>query len=201
MHVVWHENKALVFSGEKPSDGTPYLPWNEARDLSPAKLLQKFDNSNTLTIVASDADAALEEFCRSFTNVEAAGGIVENAGGEVLMMRRRGWWDMPKGHVEPGETYEQAALREVEEETGLKPLTLLQFIGTSQHFYNTYGRWEMKRTWWYRIGYGGVERPKPQTEEDITEVVWLNGPELWQAAANSYGPIRAIFDRSMQLKN
>ncbi|WP_216317884.1 NUDIX hydrolase [Deinococcus aestuarii] len=49
-----------------------------------------------------------------------AGGVVLNPEGRVLLVRYRGGaWAFPKGHVEPGETLTQTAVREVQEETGV----------------------------------------------------------------------------------
>lgn len=53
--------------------------------------------------------------------VRAAGGIVTAPDGTMLLILRNGRWDLAKGKVEAGETLLQAALREVEEETGIKP--------------------------------------------------------------------------------
>ena len=64
----------------------------------------------------------------NYLEVNAAGGLVTNSRGEFLLIRRSGLWDLPKGHQEPGEDLEKTALREVEEETGLKGLKLGQFI-------------------------------------------------------------------------
>lgn len=194
MQVVWYENKALAFSAaDAPTDAVA-VSVTDGTGLNPANLLQKFDNNNILYVLSPDPERTLEEFCASMANVQAAGGLVENAAGEILMMRRRGWWDLPKGHVEEGETHEQAALREVAEETGLHQVGIIRPLGTTQHFYNNRGRWEMKRTWWYNMRYEGVRAPAPQTEEDITEVRWLKGPELWRAVNSSYGTIREVFD-------
>lgn len=200
MQIVWHENKALVFSSGNAPEGMPFVTADGTVDLNPANLLQKIDNHNMLYILSDSPDDTFNVFCRQFKAVEAAGGVVENKSSEVLMMRRRGWWDFPKGHVEAGETHEQAALREVEEETGLAGVEIIQFIGTSQHFYNTYSCWEMKRTWWYRMKYSADAAPVPQTEEDITEIRWLKGSELWKAAGSSFGTIRGIFDAYLQIE-
>lgn len=52
--------------------------------------------------------------------IEGAGGVVLDAQGRVLLIRqRKGGWVFPKGHLDPGETHLQAAVREVEEETGV----------------------------------------------------------------------------------
>lgn len=200
MQIVWHENKAVIFTSGNAPEGMPVIHAERPEDLSPANLLQKFENRNTLYILSETPDEIFAAFCEGFISIEAAGGIVENTRGEVLMMRRRGWWDFPKGHVEAGETKEQAALREVKEETGLNEMKTLQFIGTTQHFYNTYGRWEMKRTWWYRMRHTGISKAVPQTEEDITEIHWLGGRLLWEAVGSSFGTIKSIFDAYLQNK-
>lgn len=200
MQTVWYENKALVFASADPASDTPSLHIGSGRELNPAKLLQKFDNRNTLYVVSDDPARTLEEFCDTFRRVEAAGGVVENRDGEVLMMMRRGWWDLPKGHVEPGESHPQTALREVEEETGLHGVRLGEPLGTTQHFYRMHSRWEMKRTWWYAMRYDGQAPPVPQTEEDITAIHWLRGEELWRAVAASYGTIREVFDAYVRTK-
>lgn len=55
-----------------------------------------------------------------------AGGVVFNAKREVLLLRdRMGFWVFPKGHPEPGESLEEAAVREVWEETGVRAEVLL----------------------------------------------------------------------------
>jgi 8-oxo-dGTP diphosphatase len=54
--------------------------------------------------------------------VEAAGGVVLGSRGRVALVHRPKYddWSLPKGKLDPGESFEQAALREVEEETGLR---------------------------------------------------------------------------------
>ncbi len=80
------------------------------------------------------------------------------------------------------------------EETGLRQVRLLGPLTTTRHFYRMHGRWETKCTWWYGMRCEGDETPVPQTEEDITETRWMQGTELWQAVAGSYGTIREVFD-------
>jgi bis(5'-nucleosidyl)-tetraphosphatase len=61
----------------------------------------------------------------------SAGGVVfYDSGGNgpvfLLMVNRKGYWEFPKGHVKPGETDEEAAVREVREETGLTSLEIVR---------------------------------------------------------------------------
>lgn len=65
----------------------------------------------------------------------SAGGVVLNAQGQVLVVSQHGTsWSLPKGHVDPGESDQQAALREIEEESGLTTLTLIRSLGTYQRY-------------------------------------------------------------------
>ena len=200
MQVVWYENKAIVFTTSPTCDGIPEIHATGISDLTPAKLLQKFDNNNILRIVSANADETFGLFAEKMRRIEAAGGLVEAPHGQVLMIKRRGWWDLPKGHVEPGESNAQAALREVSEETGLKHLELTGLLTTTQHFYDTYGDWEMKRTWWYGMRTETPENLVPQTEESITEACWSGGKELWQKVSQSYGTIREVFASWVETK-
>src|ERR1051326_1914183 len=56
---------------------------------------------------------------KKFSVIRAAGGLVKNDFNKVLMILRKGKWDLPKGKLDPGETLEHCAVREVKEETGL----------------------------------------------------------------------------------
>jgi ADP-ribose pyrophosphatase YjhB (NUDIX family) len=86
-----------------------------------------------------------------------------------------GKWDLPKGKIEKGESLEQAALREVEEETGLKELILEKFINNTFHIYTERnGEKILKTTYWFKMTYVGNEKPTPQIEEGISEVSWKN---------------------------
>lgn len=64
------------------------------------------------------------------TKERTAGGIVLGDSGTVAMVRRSDAWLFPKGHVEEGETDEQAARREIAEETGLENLELIDDLGS-----------------------------------------------------------------------
>jgi len=89
------------------------------------------------------------------------------------MILRNGVWDLPKGKLEKGESFAEAALREVEEETGLAGLELSHLLVSTYHTYTLNGREVLKETRWYEMLYSGDARPVLQGEEGITDSAWL----------------------------
>ena len=75
-------------------------------------------------------------FFKKFTIVQAAGGMVKNEKNETLLIFRRGKWDLPKGKLDKGESLEECAVREVEEETGLKNVKLVSPLIITYHTYH-----------------------------------------------------------------
>ncbi len=132
------------------------------------------------------------EYLSHFIQIEAAGGMVLNTKGELLLMYRRGKWDMPKGKLDEGETIKACALREVKEETGLTHLKVGRKLQITYHTYAIKGKNVIKPSHWYFMKYDGNEVPIPQTEEDITEVRWVNKKEAAQLIDDAYASIREI---------
>ncbi|WOC51247.1 NUDIX hydrolase [Bergeyella porcorum] len=110
-------------------------------------------------------------------------------------------WDLPKGKIEKGESIEQAALREVEEETALKDLTLEHFISHTYHIYTERdGKQVLKITHWFKMNYNGTDTPIPQTEEGITEATWKNQSEiLTDVFPKTFKNIQLILEESQLL--
>lgn len=133
--------------------------------------------------------------------VRAAGCVVHDDAGNMLLILRNGRWDLPKGKVESGETLLQAALREVEEETGIAPLPTTRYplpIKT-YHTFNLYGGWHLKQTSWFDAHVvGGKPVGKPQDEEGITDVVWVTPDEWYRRLQGSYGTLKTLSTKWMQ---
>jgi 8-oxo-dGTP pyrophosphatase MutT (NUDIX family) len=111
----------------------------------------------------------------------AAGGLVLNEKNELLLIFRRGFWDLPKGKLDKGETIEACAIREVMEETGIRHVALVQFIGKTHHTY--FDKWlqeeVIKESVWFEMRASSLEKLVPQLEEDITAIGWF-AEEDWQ---------------------
>ena len=125
-----------------------------------------------------DLDKLKKAFFKHFKPVTAAGGLVENEKGEVLLIFRKGKWDLPKGKLDKGETIEQCAVREVEEETGLKDIVLKKLITITYHTYDEFGKHILKDSHWYNMNVNGKQTIVPQTEEGITEIRWVKKKDV-----------------------
>jgi len=130
----------------------------------------------------------------------AAGGIVTNTEGKILMIFRREKWDLPKGKMDKGETIAQCAVREVEEETGLKDILLGDFLLITEHQYqDPWLKTEViKETHWYRMKIIKEQKLIPQTEEDITDIRWVNREELNECLQHTYANIITVIEKFIQ---
>ena len=139
-----------------------------------------------------DLEELKKVFFKHFTLVTAAGGLVENEQGQYLLIHRRGKWDLPKGKLDPGETIEQCAVREVEEETGLQQPQLIKPITVTYHTYNEFGKHILKDSHWYQMKVTGKQLLVPQTEEDIHSIEWINKNDLHKYLNDTFPSIRDV---------
>ena len=120
-----------------------------------------------------DLNELKKAFWKKFTIIKAGGGLVLNEKNKLLMIFRRGKWDLPKGKLDDGETLEQCAVREVGEETGLTKIKLISPLLTTFHTYHEGSRFILKESYWYDMKVEGKQILQPQTEEDILETKWV----------------------------
>ncbi len=198
MYKIYINDKPLFLQGFEE-----YQPGN-AVQLSavymnkPVTLLQYIDNLEkeskleSIHIYSRDIERLKKDFFGLYDIKDAAGGIVINEKGEMLVIFRRGSWDIAKGKVDPGETIEEASVREVMEETGIDGITLHDLMGTTLHtFVNRHKKRVLKRTYWF-----GMDAPKqdlvPQTEEDIEKAEWVMPNEFLANYSPIYTNIKEI---------
>jgi len=130
------------------------------------------------------------------TPIIAAGGIVVNPNMEILWIYRRGFWDLPKGKLDPNETIEACALREVIEETGIPNLVLGDLILTTKHqYHDLYLNTEVeKTTYWYFMSTDQLQDGIPQTEEDIEAIAWVKKEDIAPYLAKTYDTIKEVME-------
>lgn len=158
------------------------------------KVIKELNSTNLeqVRLIGKHSDKLLPSFLKKLPVVEAGGGKVYNEKGEVLFIYRNDKWDLPKGKIEGNESIEQTALREVEEETQVKGLSIVKPIETTYHIFKRNGRQQLKVTYWFEMisTYNGIL--EPQEEEGITKVEWLNPDRIKEAMENSYANIKIL---------
>jgi hypothetical protein len=174
MYKVFVNEKKLTLS-KYPEDIEKNLRFEGFATLEIAVDLLENTSCPEMNVYGENIEEIWEDFTHMFKVIEAAGGLVKNKNNELLFIRRMGKWDLPKGKIEKGESLEQAALREVEEETGLKELILEEFLNNTFHIYTERnGEKILKTTYWFKMTYVGNSQPIPQMEEGISEVSFKN---------------------------
>ncbi len=133
-------------------------------------------------------------FRQGYRFVQAAGGAVSDAEGRLLAIHRLGRWDLPKGKVEPEEAIEAAAIREVEEECGLKTLRSLGPLCQTWHTYERKGKQHLKRTDWFLMIGDASEPLIAQTEEDIDAARWMDEAGRAELRRDTYTSILTVLN-------
>lgn len=137
-------------------------------------------------------------FLKKFSLIRAAGGLVKNDSGKILMILRRGRWDLPKGKLDTHEKLEDCALREVEEETGLKNVELGFPLTVTYHTYHEGTKYILKESNWFTMKVSGEQKLIPQTEEDITDIKWINVSEISLYLSKAFPLISDIIESAAQ---
>lgn len=151
---------------------------------------KKMKKVHSIFISSREKRALIDYLKSKFKVIEAAGGIVE-AKGKLLMIYRRKMWDIPKGKLDKGETIEECAVREVEEETGVK-VRIDKKIDAVWHTYTTKRKYILKKTHWYAMQCVDDSKMAPQKDEGIKKVEWMDMEQVRKALHGSYRSIRYV---------
>ena len=146
-------------------------------------------------IRCNNAKLYLKSVAKSVTLIEAAGGLVQNPTGKYLFIYRNDKWDLPKGKIEKDETVKDAAVREVEEECGIKVSKLKEKICKTYHVYISRGEVVLKKTHWFNMDCKGKDKLKPQKEEGITDVRWFEHEHIEPIIDNTFPSILDVLHK------
>ncbi|MFD2725515.1 NUDIX hydrolase [Hyunsoonleella rubra] len=190
-----------IFVGDKPIILTTTFEEKEGRKnyrlnrVVLSRVIRKMNASSSITevcLVHKNEKKLLKKFLKKLPNVEAGGGKVYNDKGKILFIFRNGKWDLPKGKIEKKEGIEEAAIREVEEETGVEGLKIVKPLETTYHIFKRNGRYKIKVTYWFEMKTSYDGELSPEKKEGITKAKWLGKKKTKKALENSYANIRAL---------
>lgn len=161
--------------------------------------LTHLEQPNSYGVVIEDAniDALISELKKTYKNIVAAGGVVRNEENALLMIYRRGKWDLPKGKLEQEESLEDCAYREVREETGVSQLKIVKPLEPSYHLYRENEELVLKITYWFLMTSEGEDLLSPDLSEQITEVKWIPTEKQELYLSETFESIKEIVKQSL----
>ncbi|NNE26627.1 MAG: NUDIX domain-containing protein, partial [Saprospiraceae bacterium] len=156
------------------------------------------DRFDKVIIHFKDFNKLKADFKSLFKIIHAAGGIVKNEFEEILLIKRLGKLDLPKGKLEKDEKKKVAAIREVEEETGIQKVILTHKIAKMRHTYrHKKGFRVLKLTHWYAME-APKQDTKPQKSENITDVFWTSVSAVKAINDLTYASIQDILNQYLK---
>ena len=193
-YTIYFADVSVVITSQPLPPAYSVMECDGGLRISRANIVKKAETEKYIAVRTPDADRTMASLAAQFVQVEAAGGVAVDAAGRKLMIHRNGRWDLPKGHREAGESVAECAVRETEEETGVRIAEVGELLCTTVHCYNLYGRWEMKHTSWFlmRAAEGGGML-RPQGEEGIVAAEWVGDEEVPHRIKMSFPTIREVF--------
>jgi len=199
MYKVFVNDKPLFLTNEIAKETDFQLFLLESVDIKQV-IIKMFQNKiHKAYLYYPDEKEILKKVKEKIPVCKAGGGFVYNKNGDVLFIFRNGKWDLPKGGIEKGEAIAQTALREVEEETGVKDLKLSHKLQKTYHIFKRNGKFKLKITHWFEMHTTFEGTPTPQANEGIEKVAWLNPEQVKEALKNSYENIKLLFEEERLL--
>ncbi len=180
-----------------PSKNRIVLPYqgNKKTFFQYLDTLEKSNRFEEIVLESDDPRQTFRDLKELCNWVPAAGGVIRNPKGEISLIYRKNYWDLPKGKLDAGEKSRQGAIRECEEEVGLKDLTIHTKIGVTWHMYREINKSRsLKRTKWYVLDTQTPDLVKPQKEEGIERVEWFNASDALSLEP-MYQNIRFILEK------
>lgn len=198
MYKIFVNDKVIILTNVQ--DYLDSVKYFLLEDMSMDKIMTELHKKDVDKIVLyhPKEKKLLNKFVKKIKLVRAAGGIVTNEKKQILFIKRKGKWDLPKGKLDKGETLSQCALREVKEETGIKDLILLNFRAITYHIFHRDGKYQLKETHWFNMYSTTKAKFIPQIEEDIEKVKWKKPEKIAKILQNSYGNIRELFEKEQE---
>tara|TARA_B100000989_G_scaffold154273_1_gene115071 strand:+ start:4418 stop:5002 length:585 start_codon:yes stop_codon:yes gene_type:complete len=192
MLQIFYKEKPIIISDKKSDLKNSLIIKPELFEhLDLLKLLTK-NKINSIGIFSNEFESILRMFKKKYPEIIAAGGKVINNNSEILFIYRNKKWDLPKGKAEKNENIAETALREVEEETGIKNLSIIKPLDKTYHIFKRGGKNYLKSTYWFEMKSDFTGKFKPQNKEGITRVEWIGIENLSSILTKSYANIRLI---------
>ena len=194
MYKIFINEKPLFLTSEIADQGELNFYFLESVDID--SLIKKYltNKIDVCHLYHADNDQLIKLFKKKIEVEKAAGGVVYHSNQKLLFIYRNGKWDLPKGGIDKNESSEDAAIREVEEETGVKNLIITEKLQKTYHVFIRNGKYKLKITQWYKMNTDYNEKLFPQAEEGIKKVKWVKPEKVNKKLKNSYENIKLLLN-------
>ena len=190
MKAVFYKEKSIIISRNKNDLSDCFIIESKKKFSALTIELLKKKNVKSIGILCENPEKFLSNF--PFPKIVAAGGIVINDKNEILFIYRDEKWDLPKGKAEKNENITQTAVREVEEETGVKDLIITKPVEKTYHIFKRAKKYHLKETYWFEMKTSYDKKFTPQIREGITRVEWISKEKISLIMKNTYQNIKLL---------
>ncbi len=201
MYKVFFNQKPILLTTEiiHPNEDSPlfYVKFTNKKFI--VQML-KSKKVKMLYLYHSKEDKLWYYFLNMFKLVEAAGGLVRNLEtNHFLFIFRNKKWDLPKGRINKNEEVKNAAIREVEEETGVENLSIIKPLNTTYHIFKKNRKYRLKKTFWYLMETNYNGELTPETKEGIEKANWIDKKLITSLESKMYQNINLVISDYLDL--
>ena len=197
MYKVFFNQKLILLTTDiiSPGEDSPFFYVKFTNKKFVVQML-KSKKVKMLYLYHSKEDKLWYYFLSMFKLIEAAGGLVRNLKtNHFLFIFRNKKWDLPKGRINKNEEVQIAAIREVEEETGVENLTITKPLNTTYHIFKRNRKYRLKKTFWYLMETDYNGELTPETKEGIEKAIWIDKKLIVSLKSEMYQNINLIISK------
>ena len=194
MYKVFFNKKFILLTTDiiSPKEDSPFFYVKFTNKKFVVQML-KSKKVKMLYLYHSKEDKLWYYFLNMFKLIEAAGGLVRNLKtNHFLFIFRNKKWDLPKGRINKNEEVQKAAIREVEEETGVENLSITKPLNTTFHIFKKNRKYRLKKTFWYLMETDYNGELTPETKEGIEKAIWIEKKLIVSLRSEMYHNINLV---------
>ena len=194
MYKVFFNQKLILLTTDiiSPKEDSPFFYVKFTNKKFVVQML-KSKKVKMLYLYHSKEDKLWYYFLNMFKLIEAAGGLVRNLKtNHFLFIFRNKKWDLPKGRINKNEEVQKAAIREVEEETGVENLSITKPLNTTYHIFKRNRKYRLKKTFWYLMETDYNGELTPEIKEGIEKAIWVDKKLIISFKSQMYQNINLI---------
>ena len=194
MYKVFFNQKLILLTTDiiPPKEDSPFFYVKFTNKKFVVQML-KSKKVKMLYLYHSKEDKLWYYFLNMLKLIEAAGGLVRNLKtNHFLFIFRNKKWDLPKGRINKNEEVQKAAIREVEEETGVENLSITKPLNTTFHIFKRNRKYRLKKTFWYLMETDYNGELTPETKEGIEKAIWIEKKLIVSLRSEMYHNINLV---------